>query len=199
MSDSKKITIGIPTNRGVKAMTVLSLLKMVEENKSFNFHFIVETEGISIEDNRNAIVEQALKEKSDYLLFVDDDMIFEPNLLTNLLNKNKKIIGVNSYSRHEEGFSTVRLEGTQRQVRLFPTTLFSCLVVGTGLMLIDMTIFSLLSKPYFKIERYGDGKVKLGEDVYFCQKAKGEGIEIWCDPTIKVGHIGDKIFGKDKL
>jgi len=31
----------------------------------------------------------------------------------------------------------------------------------------------------------------VGEDVAFCQQAAEAGLEIWCDPTITLSHIGD--------
>jgi hypothetical protein len=31
----------------------------------------------------------------------------------------------------------------------------------------------------------------MGEDLYFCRKARAWGLEVWCDPTIEIKHIGD--------
>jgi len=34
----------------------------------------------------------------------------------------------------------------------------------------------------------------LGEDVYFFRKAKKAGFNVYCDFSIKIGHIGDYIY-----
>jgi glycosyltransferase involved in cell wall biosynthesis len=154
----------------------------VEHNKQHEFTFIIETEGIGIEDNRNEIAEKA--KGSDYLLFVDDDMVFEPTLLQKLMESNKKVIGVASKSR--VGAYTVKQLGIKKPIT---QSLFQARAVGTGLMLIDMKVFDTIEKPYFKVERYKDNKVKTGEDVYFCDKVG----DVWCDGRIDVKHIGDKL------
>lgn len=177
-----KISIGIPTNRHIRPLTALSLLELVEQSKEFEFNFIVETEGIGIEDNRNEIVEKA--EGSDYLLFVDDDMVFEPTLLKRLIEDDKDVVGVASRSR--VGAHTVKQLGIKKPIT---KSLFQVRAVGTGLMLIKMSVFGKLEKPYFKVERYKDNKVKTGEDVYFCDKVG----DVWCDARVDVKHIGDKL------
>ena len=30
---------------------------------------------------------------------------------------------------------------------------------------------------------------KLGEDLAFCQRARASGSQIWCDPTVRIGHV----------
>src|SRR3990167_7699081 len=92
----KKIALGLPTNRGFKPKTVLSLLNI---EKVGELYPIIATEGYTISENRNYIVAQAIKAKCDYLLFVDDDMIFPPDTLKRLLAHGKDIIGVLSNSR----------------------------------------------------------------------------------------------------
>jgi choline kinase len=184
-----RITIGIPTNRHVRPLTVKSLLELVAKNKEHTFHIVVESEGLTIEDNRNNIATQALANKSEYLLFVDDDMVFDADLLKTLLDANKMVIGVAAKTR--SGGSTVKMDGIQ--AKLTPKRLFTCRAVGTGVMLIDTEIFGEFKKPWFKITRLSNGEPKEGEDVYFCDQVRGLGHEIWCDPTVKIKHIGDRL------
>jgi len=64
-----------------------------------------------------------------------------------------------------------------------------------GVGLIDMRVFERIEKPYFEFITYkkGDfkGMVKIGEDGSFCEKVKKVGIDIYCDPTIAIGHLGE--------
>lgn len=184
------IALGLPTNRGFRHQTTQSLLDLVAQNKEYEFIPITETEGMTIEDNRNNIVERA--KKADYLLFIDDDMVFPPTLLKDLLKHKKDVIGVNS--RTKSGRPTVKLSGIQRA--MIPSTLFSCDQVGTGIMLIDCKIFKHpeFKPPYFKFERYATGKVKKGEDIYFCDSVRSLGYEVWCDPKIEIKHIADNLL-----
>ena len=43
----------------------------------------------------------------------------------------------------------------------------------------------------------------IGEDFLFCDRAREQGLDIWLDPTIKLGHMGihefKSDFGKDVL
>ena len=48
-----------------------------------------------------------------------------------------------------------------------------------------------MQKPYFDFNYKGK---EVGEGVYFCLKAKDAGYEIWCDPTMDIGHIGEYIY-----
>lgn len=58
----------------------------------------------------------------------------------------------------------------------------------TGFMLIKLDSLKKLERPYFKAE---DG---VGEDVFFCRKARKSGLSVFCDPTIEIGHIGEKVY-----
>lgn len=184
-----KITIGVPTNRQIRPLTVKSLLELVAENPNHTFHIVVETEGLTIEDNRNLIAQSALDNGSEYLLFVDDDMVFKPTLLNDLLKHEKMVVGVNSKTR--AGGNTVKLEGIRAS--LIPTKPFACRALGTGLMLINTKVFHEFKRPWFTITRLPNGEPKEGEDISFCYKVKELGHEIWCDPTIETKHIGDRL------
>lgn len=39
-----------------------------------------------------------------------------------------------------------------------------------------------------------DGMLSVSDDVWFCQQAARVGIETFCDPTIRAGHIGSFEF-----
>ena len=185
-----KIAIGISTNRGIKAKTAQSLLQMVSAS-SYEFQIIIAIEGHTIAENRSYIAIQALETKCDYLFFVDDDMVFEPDILNRLLKHKKEIIGVVCHSRTLPLVSIVKLLEENGEIS---NDLFKCKVKGTGLLLIDMNVFKKINRPWFNFETYESGLTKTSEDSWFCQQLKKAELDIWCDATIKVGHIGDYIF-----
>lgn len=204
----KKITLAVCTNRGVKPKTVGSLLDMVNHSKDVDFHILVAERGYTISENRNYCVVQAQKNGSDYLLFVDDDMTFPEDTLDVLLSHNKEVIGVNSYSRCLPLSSTVGLmdskgeymhpsKHTEWEMRI-PDGLFKAYFVGAGIMLIDMKVFGIVSSPYFNFTYDKNGQVIHGEDGSFCRKVQEAGMDVWCDGSLSVGHLGEYEFARPK-
>ena len=199
-----RITIATISNRGIRPKTLLSLLEMVAHSKTHDIHVVVAEQGYTIAENRSYCVVQAIKNQSDYLLFVDDDMVFPKDTLERLLADNKDIVGVLSYSRMLPLSPTVGLMDENGQYMhpdkypawklKIPQELFKAYFVGTGVMLINMSVFSRIPRPYFMFETNSDGKVTTGEDGYFCNKAREHGIDIWCDPTIPIKHLGEYAY-----
>ena len=69
-----------------------------------------------------------------------------------------------------------------------PSAPFQVAALPTGFMLVKTEVFSRMGFPYFRCE-FG-----LGEDVSFCVRAQEAGIEVWCDPTIEIKHVGNKAY-----
>ena len=190
-----KITIGIPTNRQFKPQTVSSLVQMVAYSKH-DYSFVIPTKGYNTAENRNYIVAQAFKNNSDYLLLSDDDMLYPPDSLEKLLAHKKDIVGA-TYSVKQLPPSLVIGYGEQvksDEEAQKQTKPFKCEALGGGLLLIKLEVFKKIKPPFFGYEWYDNGMVKMSNDWWFCKKAREAGIDIWCDPTIQCGHIGDYIF-----
>jgi len=186
----KKIAIGVPTNRGLRTKTAQSLLALVAHG-GYEFYFVFATEGYTVAENRNYIAVQALNTECDYLLFVDDDMVFPPETLDCLMAHGKRIIGVASNSRILPLKHTVELPEGMTEL---PTALFQTKAVGCGVMLVDMAVFTEIERPWFGFKTFPTGQIARGEDAWFCDLAGDKEIEIWCDPTISIGHIGEYTY-----
>ncbi len=169
------------------------LLEMIAVTDA-QFNIIVAEEGYTIAENRSYIVVQAHKANSKYLLFVDDDMVFTPEILNTLLSREKDVIGVPYYSRllPRESYNAIFEDGNI--VKELPEELFKCQHIGTGVMLIDMKVFKDMDLPFFNFKTHETGYTLMGEDAWFCKQARAKGYEIWCDPSLKVGHLGDYEF-----
>ena len=194
---SMKITIGVATNRGIRPQTVQCLLELVAHG-GYQFHILVASEGYNTAENRNYISVQAIKNRSDYLFFIDDDMTFEPDVLDKLMAHKKEIVGVAYHPRTETprngSMDEVHIITLEKSTDEKYKSLFPCKAIGTGVMLIDTKVFSRIPRPWFAYEHYDTGMVKVGEDWWFCIEAGKVGIKVWCDPTIPIKHIGDKLY-----
>jgi hypothetical protein len=76
----------------------------------------------------------------------------------------------------------------------YPNGFLTCEGVATGFLLIKTDVFKKLKHPYFFWESGKDGEVTVGEDFWFCKKAKKAGYELWVDLLVEVKHIGDYLF-----
>jgi hypothetical protein len=135
-----------------------------------------------IHNNRNMIVEKAKQAKCNYLMFLDTDMLYENDGIERLLKQDKDIIG-GMYN-----FRRLPIENLVRDFEGQKET-FKVDFLPTGFMLVKMEVFDKLEKPYFFFD-YDDEHHLDGDDSYFCRKAVKAGISLWCDPTIKLRHIG---------
>src|SRR3990167_3847385 len=198
-----KICIAMVSNRLIQPKTVLSLANLLRETKH-ETHVVLATEGYTTAQVRIYCVIQAQKAECTHILYLDDDMLFEKDALDRLLAHGKEIVGVNAYSRALPLSSTVGLmdkdgkylepeKHTEWEMRI-PEGLFECFSIGTGVLLIDMKVFDVIAKPWFKFDMHEEGYMKQGEDSWFCTEAKKKGYKIYCDPTLKIGHIGSYIY-----
>lgn len=185
-----KILIAIPTSREIDIQCAASLIGMKRKGKIGVFA----PQSYAIDASRNLIVEHALEIGYDYILWVDSDMILPKNTLLRLLSHNKDIVsGVYSYKVINGENAVVKRysktdEDTYEDVSLkeIRETKELMLVdgIGFGCVLTKVDIFNKIKHPWFRYEK------DLGEDIFFCRKAQETGIEIFVDPTVKAGHVG---------
>lgn len=193
-----KITIACPVYGGFQPQTVQCLMELVAHG-GYYFHILMAENGYTIAENRNYITVQALNNKSDYLLMIDADMTFEPTILDELLANDKEICGVAYHPRSETGqivkymdeVTSVAIEASDDPK--YKDT-FECWATGTGIILIKCSIFWKIPQPWFMFEYHPNGMCKLGEDWYFCEKAKKHNIKTYTDPKPKIGHLGETII-----
>lgn len=185
-----KVVIGVPCQESVKARTAFSIASNIIDAKGVVSEILMR-QSCDVVSSRTGLVKDAIKAGATHLLFIDSDMFFPPDSLNRLLKHDKDIIGA-LYNRR-----SFPVEGTHQPLVETPdpkTGLLRCLSIGTGLMLIKLEVFKKIPEPWFNFGRNKEGELALGEDVWFCRTAQDSGFEVWADPSIKVGHIGNYIF-----
>lgn len=194
------LTIGICSGGSIRVETVTSLVgnmhSLGQSNQPANLLFQI---GGYVDVNRNKIVESAVAQGTTHLMFIDGDMVFPDDAILTLLGHNKDIVGGNYNVRldptsKELSGSTVKMKVDSKVVSLteLPEKLFKCFSVATGFMMINTRVFEKLKYPYF--EAYEKDGLHHTEDVDFCRKVNEAGLEVWCDPSFKVGHIGNYVY-----
>jgi hypothetical protein len=147
---------------------------------------------------RERIAELAQDKKADYLFMVDDDMLCPNDLFEQLYKHNVDIVAALAFNRYmphkpvcyeiKTGYDNVE---KKEYFINFPiidyprNTLVQCDAVGFGAVLIKMSVFETVKKPWFMTMS------GAGEDISFCWKAGKAGVKIYMDTATKLGHLGD--------
>lgn len=187
------------TIRSETATSLIGAMNMLRE-KGVDTGLSIQIGGY-VARNRNALVEVAKEKGATHLMFIDNDMIFPPSGIVRLLDHDKDIVGAPYNARgvpDKPIVSTVKLSDDYTSGKYdlnaqMPSQLFKCFGMGTGFMLIKMSVFDKLKKPYFVAFEDEDGTHHT-EDIEFCRRAIEKGIDVWCSPTIRMGHVGTYVY-----
>ena len=196
-----RIAICIPARGQMEVATAFDLAAMVGYMVKTTKHDldIYTAAGTLIFDQRNQLVKTSLAAKCDYIVFIDADMRFPKDTIMHLLKHNKDIIGVNATTRTEPVMPTaknlkIEEDGSCSWLPIYSNGMKGISKadgIGCGVMMIKASVFKKLEEPYFYFEQLPNNKI-LGEDIYFCIKAKDAGIDTWVDHDLSMGikHIG---------
>ena len=186
-----KITLAIPSYSYITTECVIALVDFLTKTP-LDIHTAF-VQSLYIDHARNQLVDFALQHGSAYLLFVDSDIQFPIDGLQRLLDHDKDIVG--GYYNTRRGNCPVRVWDAAGKLTTpdpLPDSLFQCAVLPTGFMLIKLACLERLTRPYFQVITHEKGTI--GEDVAFCKRCTDAGIEIYCDPGFKLGHVGKHIY-----
>ena len=197
-----KVALGVATAGTIKSKTAFSIIEMVRLNPEIEMMPIFTFSGY-IGENKNRNTETAIKCLCSHILYIDHDMKFPPNTLAKLLFHDKDIVGgLYNYKQlppepmlkyfDNKGEWTPTL--SKSTLGSIPNELFKVAAIGGGMMLVKMSVFEKLKKPYFSMEQDEAGNRSMTEDVGFLLQAQEKGFEVWCEPSLGIEHIGDFAF-----
>lgn len=146
---------------------------------------------------RRNLVDIFLKSDFDYIWWVDSDMKFPIDAPLKLLARNKDIVGCNYRRRRFPNPNFTGMMGTTGKFTEFQTTdnspaMESIDVLPHGMVLVKREVYEKLPQPHYIQDYVPSLNLEIGEDIYFCQKAKQHGYEVWCDQELsrEIAHIG---------
>lgn len=172
----------------------------------------------AIDQGRCVMAQQAINEDYEHIFWIDSDISFHPTDVYKIINRNK-----DSNYPFITGAYTVK--GWPALTTKFPNT-FSEIKFGkmggfyeveyaaTGFMYTHVSVYEDIKlqfnmkpvniwggqyvvHPWFFPAIIGDNYV--GEDFAFCDRAIKSGINIYCDTTVRLAHIGKYSYSFDFL
>jgi hypothetical protein len=219
----KKLMLGLPAyDHKVGVKMAISLMRLGQKLMEYGITIHVSSIcGCSVVSRaRNMIAYEFMQSDCDNLMFIDADMTFDADDVIRLMcwNQDKAIVAGAYEARKEGKIYIVSLDGgngvngPQGKVTMDETGLVRAYRVATGFMMIQRRVFDVLkdAHPEWKhkdtnsdhtLYSFFDFKVTpegyIGEDFLFCDRAREQGLDIWLDPTIKLGHMGIHEFKSD--
>lgn len=210
-------TIAIPTRDHMNAATARSLVftalalpKMLGPESVIDFFII---QGSALVMQRNEAVQRM---RGDWLIFIDDDMTWEPSDIQQLIEDAQEndldMVGGLCFRRGEPYNPTLYMReaptaGRYNFLESWDSDIVEVDATGMAFVLIRLRVFERIaawnnelfpsaaeraaSDPPDYFRWYGG----LGEDLRFCQDAKAAGCRIFVDTRVKIGHVGERSIG----
>lgn len=193
-----KVFIAVPSLDNVPALFCQSLALLQRAGDTM-IGFEV---GSLVYNARNNLARQAIKSEADWVLWLDSDMVFNPDFLQRMM----KVCTENDIDfltalcfRRKPPYTPClfdRLDKVEKGASY--TALLSVpegrfQVGGCGFAGVLMSTDVLISVSAKFNGRMFDPMDGFGEDVAFCWRARQCGYDIWCDSDIEMGHVGQFI------
>ena len=187
---TRKLLIAIPSFDTMRVEFVRSLMGLTEKLHAEGvWHEVKILDGTLVHIARDRLAKHAVNNEFTEVLWLDADMVFAPEIYEDLSMHGKDMVCGTFISRHSPYVSCLFKT-------LYPPeriTEWGCdpfLVAGCGFGCVLMKTQVLKDVMVNNNGKCFIPDEKLGEDLAFCQRARGSGYQIWCDPTVRIGHVG---------
>jgi hypothetical protein len=183
------------------AQTCLFMQKHVVPGYKQNGLMVLSKKSSILPKLRHDLVEDAIAAKCTHLLFIDSDQSFPADIVHRLAQHKKQVVGCNiavktlpsnptarNFDPTHSGGHAVYSNGKSGLERVWR--------VGCGVLLLDLSIFAKLPKPWFDTSWNAELNDFTGEDWYFCELLDKAGIPIYVDHAASklIGHVGQFVF-----
>lgn len=165
--------------------------------------------GTLIYDARNQLAQYAISSDCDQVLWLDSDMVFEPDLLRRLskdISDGMDFVTGLYFSRRKPIRPCIfqSCEVLEEDGKKIPTAAHYCAYPNESVFEIAAAGFGCVMTTRRLLEevvnRFGkmpfSPAVGFGEDLSFCMRTSGAGFKMFCDSRIKVGHIARVPIGE---
>lgn len=146
---------------------------------------------------RRNLTDIFLKSDFDYAWWIDSDMKFPIDAPIKLLKRNVPLVGAN-YRRRR--FPNPGFTGMMGQPGSFTELVTDdnsppmqeVDVLPHGCVMVHRSVYEKMPQPHYLQEFVPELNLEIGEDIFFCRKAKEAGFQVWCDHELsrEIAHIG---------
>jgi hypothetical protein len=202
--------IGIPFNHGMDAQFHLSVTNLGHHLSTHGWDVDINyAEGSLLSTQRNRLAKAAIARGHD-LLFIDSDITFTVPAALKIISSPYGIVGGLYYARRSPYHPLVFKEDLTEEQNVFrslpykdlPEGPFLCKGLGTGFLRIKHDTLKYLDSHWaerqdrlFNFMPLPNGD-QYGEDLSFFRRCNLTGIDVWCDPTVDIGHLGTQVVNK---
>lgn len=208
------ISLGMIYYNEIHPTTFMCMMKLMNQTP-FGWKPIFHSSA-NVPNSRNKVVDVFLEQHkdSDWLFFIDADMVFEPiqfMALMQAMKDNLKAGLIGGMYTKRDGSATPLigwldetghpLQHDEMIHRLVDNRgkVVEADLVPTGFMLIRRSVFDKLDKPYFFVDwpwkDDPDKKDRMwSSDNVFCREVKKAGFEVLGHLGVELGHIGEFVY-----
>jgi len=200
-------TVSLPVRDHINAATATSLLhtdwRFVPKGKFIDRNII---QGNILTLQRNEAVQRM---RGDWLMFIDDDMVWDSNAVGRLLAARDEIdadiIGALCYRRSSPHQPTLFMReaptsGGYNYLEDWTDDIIEVDATGMAFVIIHKRVFEAIAQSKMPAREVRNNiglpnffrwEGSIGEDLRFCQDAKAAGCRVFVDTRIEVGHIAE--------
>lgn len=201
VTENTRILIGIPCAKYIEAETFESVYNMrIPYGCTARFQYFY---GYNIAQIRNLMADTAIRLNFDYLFWVDSDIVLPDDTLIKLIGSGRRCIsGVYIQRRQDADVPEVYMHsnGGMRNATISEVSgdeIMEVAACGFGCMLTATDVLKKIGYPQFEYKNSLDHTYTISEDIDFCKKSVSHGTAIFVDPSIRCGHIGQKVYKID--
>lgn len=186
-----KLLIAIPTLDFVHVNFLQSLLKLVQllNRRGVDYEVKIKS-GTLVYLAREELTSYALGEEFTHVLWLDSDMVFEEEVVDDLYDTGKDFVCGIFHARRQGHQSCIFRSLTppdRYHWNEYPNDTFKIKGCGMACTLVKSDILLEVRRKYGSCFTPA---YSLGEDLAFCKRVDELGYTMWCEPTVRVGHIG---------
>ena len=200
---NKKLSILVPTRDMVHTHFTYSLCQLYKTTSEIIDTYIFFDSSSILLNQREKLIEESKIINSDYVLWLDSDMVFPSTTALRLLEHNKDIVGCN-YLKRTKPLKPVAYKDINDWDSYLPLTPQEELVevegVGMGCLLMKSEVFKKINKPYFEFTYNEKSDDWLGEDFNLLKKLREVGYKVYIDTVLStdIKHMGLYAYGTNK-
>lgn len=187
-----KLMIAIPTMETVPVVFMQSLIALCQhlEKENVPYKVVIEA-GTLIYLARDVLACKAVNGKYTHVLWLDSDMVFSDHIFEDLLETGKSFVSGIAHGRRSPFlsclFKDIDLSKLTRwTLDEYPNDTFE--VEGCG-MACALTSVDILNNCLEQYKTCFTPITNYGEDLSFCKRVKSQGVRIWAEPTVRLGHV----------